>query len=282
VTVVPRQRVEEFLLEVGLSERRHIVVEGPTDARFLRAWLESIGLEGAAEVTTVGSLDVPTHRVLGLGFQDGERGRVVVVAQLACESDVDLRCIADRDCGHGVDAIRGCDILLWTDFPAIESYVVDQPTLDKANLVSFEERLPEAKTLLPMMGFALRELFAVRLKHENLPEPKYSAGLKRGTSLAQFDVGATVSPHIAAAVDEYVRPTAPDVRAVAYGHDVAELLWAAYPNVFKNQLGYKSRETLERALLGALLLSRSCFEMTLFREVEAWLRQEAGTLGTSG
>lgn len=175
----PRQRLNEYFLEIKLTNRKHIVVEGRTDQRFFRVWLDGLrDIEAQVAVTAVESLEVPTADLFAIGLADSNRSRVIVVAAKASESGANLRCIADRDCGHDV-VNHIYDTLLWTDYPAIESYAVEARTLDIANQLSFGGHLPSADQLLGPLSFALSELFAVRCHHQHLPKPNHKSGLKK-------------------------------------------------------------------------------------------------------
>lgn len=272
MTDLPRMRLDELLLEARLTSKRHIVVEGPSDDRFFRAWATEIDGGEHVVVTSVERIDVPQETIDALGLNDGNRARVVVIACHADQSSVDLRCVADRDCGHNV-ADHEYPTLMWTDYPALESYAVDASVLDRANLLSFSEKLPPASELLPGLAFALRELFAVRSQNEHLPKPKYDAGFRhKSRSLTSFDVTAAVDATIRSAAATYARPEATDdPRTYAYGHDIAELLLAAYGNALKNKAGLGGREAVENALRSALQAVGSYKDEPLFNSLARWV-----------
>lgn len=273
---LPSLELEELFLETSLTSNRHIVVEGPSDARFLRAWAQDIAGGQYVVVTSVETLNIAPDGPISLGLNDGNRARVVFVAREAQEKSADLRCVADRDCGHQVEK-HTYDTLEWTDYPALESYAVQAAVLDRANLLSFREKLPEAAELLPSLAFALRELFTVRMHNEHLEKPKYSAGLKSNDrSLSSFDVAAAVRGKISDDVSSYERPSEnQDPRSYAYGHDIAELLLAVYGNTLKNQVGLGGREAIEDALRGAVQVVGTYGDEAMFRSLAAWVAQES-------
>lgn len=270
VAAPPRIRLDELFLEIQLTARKHIIVEGHTDERFIQAWLQDIRSGESVVVTQVGSIHVDAADVEQLGFADGNRGRVVLVAVRAAEANVDLRAIADRDCGHHV-ATHTYPTLCWTDFPALESYALDATTLERANLLSFEGRLPEGPVLLAQLAPALRDLFAVRLVHEHLEQPNYSAGLANRRSLAEFDVAAAVHIAIRAEVPSYERPSGADPREFAYGHDIGELLLAAFANVIRNQVGLQKLSAVESALRSAVQVVGSYKTEPMFLRLQEWI-----------
>lgn len=268
----PRQKLSEYFLEIRLTKAKHIVVEGRTDQNFIQAWLDDLGEAASrAAVVTVDSLEVPTTDVLAHGLTDGNRGRVIVVAAKASEGGIDLRCVADRDCGHDV-ATHNYETLLWTDYPAMESYAVDARTLDKANLLSFGGHLPSAGQLLGQLAFALSELFAVRRQHQFLPNPDYKAGLRdRRATLDQFDVAAAVSVEVRPLVAGYERPSGKDPREFAYGHDIGELLLAAYGNELRNRAGLMGLKAVEGALRSAIQAAGTYVDERLFVLLREWI-----------
>jgi hypothetical protein len=269
---LPRIKVEELLLEVSLTSKRHILVEGASDDRFFRAWAKDIAGGERVVVTSIERIEVPSQWLIDNGLNDGNRARLVVVAGRAHAASIDLRCVADRDCGHNVQE-HTYATLVWTDFPALESYAVHESVLDRANLLSFAEKLPPASDLLPGLAFALGELFAVRSVNEHLPKPNYQAGLKKnGASFASFDVAAAVDVTLRPHIESYMRPSgSDDPRTYAYGHDVAELLLIVYGNTLKNKVGLSNRDAVEGALRSAIQAVGAYKEEPMFRGLAAWV-----------
>lgn len=268
----PRQTIEEFRLEVQLTAAKYLVVEGPSDARFFTAWLKQHFESVAVHVLPVEGIEIPDEEIQTSGMNVGNRSRVVLLArELHDEADT-VRCLADRDCGEHLDE-HDYATLLWTDFPALESYTVSKSVLEHANLISFGARLPEAEELLSGLAFALRELFAVRVHHPHLPRPKYSAGMgKQPNPLSAFDVSKVLTPAVAKSSQSYQRSEASDPRHYSYGHDISELLLAAFANVLKNSCGISRREAVEAALLGALLAVAELEQEPLFAGLIEWVQ----------
>jgi hypothetical protein len=272
VNDLPRIKVDELLLEVSLTSRRHIVVEGASDDRFFRAWAKDVAGGERVVVTSVERIDVAPQWLIDNGLNDGNRSRLVLIARRAHEASVNLRCVADRDCGHHVEE-HTYATLAWTDFPALESYAVEESVLDRANLLSFAERLPPASDLLPGLAYALAELFAVRSRNEHLPKPKYQAGFKnKDRSLTSFDVAAAVDVTIRSHVVSYERPSSnDDPRSYAYGHDIAELLLAVFGNTLKNHAGLSNRDAVEGALRSAMQVVGTYKEQPMFKGLADWV-----------
>lgn len=261
--------IPELFLEWRLTGVRSLVVEGPTDARFFKTWLEGKAQEHNLIVRCVDSLDVTADSLEKIGLNDGNRSRVIFVAKEAHRQDVDLRCIADRDCGHDLTCHQ-YPTLLWTDFPALESYAVESQTLDVANRMNFGEKLPPASELLPGLSFTLRELFCARVQQPHLTNPKIKAGL-RGKSLEEFSLKDALGPADAWNADSWPRPDASgDPRHYAYGHDIAAILLTAFANQLKNSAGLSTTEAIEGALRGAMLIVGTFEKESLFQEVLTW------------
>lgn len=253
-----------------MTSRKHLVVEGGADARFMRAWL--LGLPGGDNVvvTSVDKIDIPDAHLILLGLTIGNRGRVIAVAKSADDGNLDIRCVADRDCNQNVEDHK-YTTLLWTDFPALESYALDDAVLERANLLSFRGLLPAGSELLQLLVFPLRELYAVRERNPNLPTPKYSKGFTKKAKLDEFDVTQTVDHAIRDEINKYERSTSPDPRTFAYGHDIGELLLASYGNTLKNKAGLRDLEALESALLSAVQATGKYINEPLFRLLTEWI-----------
>ncbi|MCC9144117.1 MULTISPECIES: hypothetical protein [unclassified Arthrobacter] len=179
--------------------------------------------------------------------------------------------MADRDTGYGIEEHQYAT-LLWTDYPSLESYAADIPTLERANLLSFAGRLPPAREVFEGLRHALRELYAVRAKHPHLKQPNYDAGFpKKGKDLSKFEVAKTVDPSIASACAKYDRSSEEDVRRYAYGHDIAALLLAVYGKELKKNAGLHTPDAVEGALKSAVQAVGSYKSEPLFVRLADWL-----------
>lgn len=264
----PRQKIKEYLLEASLSRKKHVVVEGPTDLHFFATWSQEIA--NPVTVVEVGSIHVDDELIISHGLAVGNRSRVICLAVAAAEQKSDIRCVADRDCGHHADEFN-IETLAWTDYPALESYALSVEILDIANQLGLSRKLPEADEYYEELCFALGEIFAVRKMHPHLPRPNYSLGLKKGaTSLNDFEVTKFVDGPDRAKIKDYPRSQDPDPRTYAYGHDLAALLMLKFGNKIKNQAGIQKVEALEGILRLAILAARTYRQEFLFTELESW------------
>ncbi|MBN8423114.1 hypothetical protein JF531_01090 [Microbacterium esteraromaticum] len=272
MTEIPRLRLEELLIEAELTNKRHIIVEGPTDKLFVEGWSMDVSAADLVIVTDVESIEIDPGLLYMAGLNDGNRSRVLVVARHAATQGIDIRCIADRDCGHGVDE-HSCDALLWTDYPSLESYAVDVATLDRANVLGFAGKLPAAADYLPGLTFALRETYCVRVHNEHLPSPDFESGFaSQARDFFDFRVEESVAHDLRADIATYERPAGDDGRQFAYGHDIAGLMLAVYANVLKNQAGLRTREAVENVLRGAIQVVGSYRSEGLFSALEQWVK----------
>ena len=271
MTEKPRQRLSEFVTEVRLTGSKYVVVEGPNDRRFLVQWFESQEdfRSQRPPVISVDSLDIDAGELLALGLNEGSRSRVIFVAMRAEQENLDLRCIADLDCGHDVDLFTG-STLIWTDFPAIESYGFNAKTLDSLNRLFLGERLPAGDVLLGTMSPMLADLFTVRTNNPHLPDPDIPKGLTKERGVFKFDVALTLVPTVAAKVPSYGAIAPSDPRSSAYGHDICAMLFALHSNVLKNQAHVADPEALEHLLRAAILIANDLRENALFSTLIDW------------
>lgn len=270
----PQVALKELLKEAELTSSSYLIVEGATDKAFYREWLTQTGNSRKVKelvIEAVDAIHVDQSRVDELDLPRGARSSVIAVALEASARPVDMRCIADRDCGHRVDDFT-LDTLWWTDFPALESYLFDGEGLDTVNRMVLGERLPSGNELVANLGPILRELYTVRQYNENLPTPNLSKGFDKSKDPSSFDVRKTVAPDVASIAPTYVRPTDADPRSYAYGHDVADLLLFVYANEIKNQARVPHRDALEAHFRLCLLLCRGFDSSGLATQLSSWLR----------
>jgi hypothetical protein len=269
---LPRILADELLLEIQLTSIKHIVVEGVTDQRFIQAWISHSIEDATVTVTPIDSIEVDDQDVITLGLNLGNRSRVISLAQKASliEGEVNITCVADRDTGSDIDN-HNYPNLVWTDYPALESYCLEPETLHIANLLSFAEQLPDGAALLSALSEPLRELFAVRLANAHLPSPNYSAALGPSRSLSAFKVELALAPHVRPLVASYPRPQDDDPRRFGYGHDIAQLLMAAFGGVLRNKAHLGDVGAVESALKSAMLAHGTFQEESMFTHLRAWM-----------
>lgn len=267
----PRILPTELWTEARLTNRRVLVVEGPSDARFFKAWLttKSKAIREQPLVVVTDEIDIPMEILVGLGLNDGARSRVIAAAVSASASNANARCVADLDCGEG-DSDLDSPHLVWTDYPALESYVLRSEVLDHANMMHFEERLPPGSLVVEAIAPCLALLYAVRANYPDSEHPTPSKGFGTTGVAGSFAIERTV--HISRRADvsgitptSYERP-----QEVAYGHDIAELMFALWANVLRNRVQVASPESLERILLNSMLAEGSFEDELLFRTILEW------------
>ncbi|WP_291380178.1 hypothetical protein [Demequina sp.] len=268
----PRQRPSELIREAQLTRSKVMVVEGHDDKRFFEEWLQTVLPTGRVTIVPVDFVDVDPQEVIRRGLNEGCRSSVIVLAHLAQAHVAEILCVADRDTGAHCDEFAVAS-LRFTDFPALESYCLDQVTLNTVRNVALREKIPPVADFMPGLEFALRELFAVRCMHPNLPKPNYAKGIsKQGTGLMGFDVAAAMEPGMSALCASYERTTSTDSRSYAYGHDISELLFAQYKNQLKNGCGIARPEALEAVFRIAMLATKSFEEEPFFKSIIEWYK----------
>lgn len=271
--------LDEVATQIDLEGIKIVYVEGETDQRFYTAWairrlkvteLELIKLHKIL-IQSVNNVDTTTLSDDDNLNSNSNRTNVIRLAKEAHSKNINIRCIADRDVGH--DCVNfNYPTLLWTDFPAIESYAVTPQILDSLNLLHLSRSLPDSRELIPQLSFALRKLFAVRKTNNHLPRPKYKKGLEKNSSSYTFDVTKTVSHEICHSIPANLLPSdLDDPRTHSYGHDIAELLMAAYSSKIKNRKdgAIKDVVALENAMRNCILMY--CDNEPLFTSLYAWL-----------
>lgn len=268
-----RQPMRELFREVNLSGQRIVVTEGETDRRFFQSWAASLSISKKSKFVSVDWIDVPTSELVASGLNEGNRSRVIYLAARAADEDVDIRCVADRDCGHGV-AEWSSRCLMWTDFPAIESYGFDVDTFTKLNLLSLNGAIKQdMDRLIADMSFVLRELFAVRKQHVHLPAPRYDRALRKGVLITDFDVSKAVGQSIDTSESFCPRSSDLDPRSFAYGHDISGVLMAAFSPEIKNKAHVRDVEALEACLRTAIQVSNTYLCSPLFVRLSRWLER---------
>lgn len=269
-----RKSLKEFRHELNLSQDKHVVVEGHSDRRFYSAWLDAHDFLDGVSVHAVDTLQVEDDLVRELELPGGARGRVIALARETQDRHDRVLCVADRDTGHDVDEFR-YRTLIWTDYPALESYVMHPKLFRMAHQLCLQGTVNDSEKLYRDLAIALGRIWQTRLLNPHLEAPNYKKGIKGGVGLAEFDVCKAVRPgtKIERGGGEVELPS--DVRAYSYGHDIAHLLFAAYAPQLKNKLHFGSEKALEVALLGTMLNSNLLASEKLFVQLETWARAGA-------
>ena len=108
--VVPARTPEELSTEAMLGRYLVVVVEGPTDARYLQLWMDELQIRAVAISVT----EVDTQLYVSGEF--GNRDRVIALAAAASDADC-VRFLVDRD--TEADPRSDLPALLHTHFPGV-------------------------------------------------------------------------------------------------------------------------------------------------------------------
>lgn len=271
----PRLLPHELWNEGHLTRRKILVVEGPSDSRFFRAWITQ-RFSGAGTtpplVVSTEEIDIPADDLIMVGLPDGARSRVILASLSAAKSKANVRCVADLDCGHHIGKADPA-VQLWTDYPSLESYAFKSEVLDYLNLMTFEERLPAGASIVTSTVGLLARTYAYRSAMEDAPNPDIAAGITVAGDPASFDLSAALPRQLGSHAATAQASPSPfrDPREVAYGHDIARALLALYANTFKNQLHIADEKTLERVFLLGVLGEGSFEAEVLFRTLTIWI-----------
>ncbi|WP_146244690.1 hypothetical protein [Curtobacterium sp. MCPF17_018] len=238
-------------------------------------------LPAAVSVESVDAIDVESSEVQALGLPSGARSTVMYVASAAHAQNTNIRCVADRDAGHHVERFA-IPTLLWTDYPALESYLFFDGGLDLLNQNALGERLPAGSDLVQLMAPVLKQLFLVRVSNEALPSPNIAKAVdsvkaKKLANSTWFDLSKAVRPGTPFPSDPIPEPAGPpDPRAYAYGHDIAELLLSLYGNEIKNGAKVPHQEALELSMRFCLLVGGVLDGTPLGTQLLSWCRGAMG------
>ncbi|ROR55971.1 hypothetical protein EDD41_3263 [Luteococcus japonicus] len=268
---MPFQTVGEYLREVSLSRRKHVVVEGSSDRRTWEVWADRHALGNQLTFHEVAELHVPYELLVSNSLGAGRRAEVLGVALEATAQGIDMKCIADRDTGELVHELT-LPVLLWTDYPALESYSFCPKVIDAANRLNFRERLPKGEAVVALLSGPMAELFARRCENVNLRNPNFARGV---TSVANgFSFDATVATGVtlidSTRVDSLLCGS--DARGWAHGHDISALIFFAFQGEFSGS-GTSGVKGVEAALVAAMHSSGELDESPLARRLAGWIKK---------
>lgn len=214
----------------------------------------------------------------------GNREKVIALA-LKHPRIEEVRFLADRD--TGCDQPATAESLLYTDFPAIESYCLSESVVRK--VMRHVGRLPTASidpaerevaaqraiaALVVTLGRCLPVLFRFRIEHrQRRVSVEFPRDLKK---FIRLDPGGAcidepkLCAHLAvSAIGETPLVTTMDtLRPVAYGHDIARLIFALWPDL-RTKSGLAGAENLERLLL-SFVMADDLRHFPLFGTLASW------------
>lgn len=255
---IPRITASELIRETIFTNSKIIIVEGQTDKSTYSYWLrrqakanQQIDVENIhfVQAEWISELDSEeedfqfSKRTRDTYVNDSKarcRGKVVAAARVASELDQNNVCgIVDQDLGVG-------DLppnVFYTDYPALESYALHPEVLDDLNERFFKEELPPGNEIVPQMADILAQLFVIRrlnpgMKYERL---RIAQGFEDEKSASSSGVQKIRNFSLLLAVgeddweipdDDSVVSAGQDYRYYAYGHDVAQVLFYGFSDIF--------------------------------------------------
>lgn len=165
MTIVPRREIEEL---VALHERepdlREVFVEGPSDSRLVEWFLSENGIQNIP-VLEIATVDIPTEMVLQGALEDGNRGRVITLAEALSKNapaSQKVTCIIDADLDWLMGTKRECPNLLATDFATMEVYAFNEQAVSKILRLVLGGFAKTADVVLRELAVGLQELFLLR------------------------------------------------------------------------------------------------------------------------
>jgi len=265
----PRVLIQEVLAESRLTGRLFVIVEGPTDKRFLSQWLQQTAPEFSQILTVMTSqgVQVEWEQLAEIGLSEGAKQRVVWISLQIPTGSVGVACVADLDCGLLSDRFDA-EQLWWTDYPALESYGFEPNTIDTLNRMFLSEQLPAGESVVGLVLPMLRDLYRIRLHNEDIEDPL----VEKGFGKSGWEPERTVPPHIAARLQEFEVGETNDPRKVAYGHDIARVLLGNFAAEIKNRAKIADPSILETSLRASILLSGAFTQSALAHRMLEWLK----------
>jgi hypothetical protein len=191
VSRIPRRRVDE-IVELHARHGRNlqeVFVEGSEDKYFYENFLRAKGLSHVS-VLEINTVEVPTEDVMRIGQSDGNRGRVIALAQLLQDrvQIAEVVCVADADFDHYNRTIHPYRLLLFTDGTSIDVYALNISVIDK--LLHTLNGFPKTSVdVVRELDELLKEAFLMRVAASGLAfEGKFP---EKHSSFCQFRGGTT-------------------------------------------------------------------------------------------
>jgi hypothetical protein len=167
-----RRTLEElkttYLLHPGL---RDVLVEGRHDRAFIRNFLdqEAAGIDDNSVVVYAvqDRVYLDADSVIGRGFEDGNRGRLLASAMIAEDWDHDSRrgvtFVIDADRSHFDESLPEFETLLITDYGSLECYAFSSGTLSRFVQVVLRRDSPTGEDLHAIVEPVLVEIGCARV-----------------------------------------------------------------------------------------------------------------------
>lgn len=139
-----------------------VLTEGPADRGFFTWFLDASGLQRVV-VYDITSLDISVAEVLEQGYENSNRGRVLVTAAAARRAGIrscQLVCIVDKDLDSLLERSIDEPHVVVTDFACLEMYAWNPRTLSK--FLSLNRAGTSAQNILENLRSVLHRLFLTR------------------------------------------------------------------------------------------------------------------------
>lgn len=267
----PKEKCSEFIQGVYSSKGQFIIVEGGADKKFYEQWCRRNGVN--VTVREIGNIEVRSlddeslipgannTEVISLSLALTETHKRNAMTDGVDDISRKIFCIVDRDYGVAVEKFKELQehFLIFTDFPALESY-----TLTEANVQKILEGCSACKDKHDAkmeLDHIFKELFIywqVRQMPSDHPGQSYAFNKLKRRRRKSKNSESTWSQDF-----EALESTI-DKRTYCYGHDIANVMRDHYVCV-KNS--YKDSDALEAKFLEASLSDESLKDLQLFRHI---------------
>jgi hypothetical protein len=162
--------IDELIARYQLEPQlRDVYVEGPFDQELLTQAFSTNG-QNDRIVYDINSVNVPGDIVAGCGLTNGNKQRVIALAeQLAViQGDAALRLLVDKDLDHWFGPLRSAPRLLYTDHCSIElCFFVEGYLLELANAWA-KAKIDDWAKFMDSLVAVLRDLYILRLVDREL------------------------------------------------------------------------------------------------------------------
>lgn len=283
----PKRQIGELETEAMLGRSRILIVEGPTDREFFQTWATESGYR--LVVMEVEELDLTDCYP---GGEWGNRDKVAMVANRLGSAEA-VRCLVDRDL-DGPESVAPLPLLL-TDFPGLESYVLctrvisrfvrlaDGPAAPASDpREASESRARMIRSAVHRLATWLLPLYRIRTMHRNarsehpFPRDFKKYRLKAAKNEPDWEklcreVGVDHAK-LDASVELASIDKAEAIRDYAYGHDIAPVMMALWPDL-RQRVGISTPKQLEHVLLG-YLTNTDLDGLPLFQAIVGWIKSD--------
>lgn len=169
---LPLSTIEELATLLDYEpDVREILVEGSTDRSFVEWFLAESDLDSVG-VSEIEEIEVDPGTVLGFGYLDNNKGRVLTTARLletlCAEGIKRISCIVDGDFDHLSGTTYPCSSLLFTDYSCLEMYAFNPKVLGKVLTLNLNNFPKNAEVVLAAITPPLEDMFLYRMANHNL------------------------------------------------------------------------------------------------------------------